>query len=220
MPLIQVCNATKKYNDRIVLCNVCLTVEKGTICGIIGRNGSGKTVLLKSICGLLPLSSGVIVVNGKKIGKDIEIAESCGVLIESPGYLPNYSAYMNLFLLSKIQGIISKDIIKNTLISVGLDPQDKKAVSKYSLGMKQRLGIAQAIMENPSILILDEPMNGLDNIGVHDIRNLLLSMKEQGKTILLTSHNKEDIELLCDSVYQMDGGVLKQYNNASNVKTV
>ncbi|PXV88359.1 ABC-2 type transport system ATP-binding protein [Lachnotalea glycerini] len=199
-------NATKKYGNVNVVKHVNLTFEKGKIHGIIGRNGSGKTVLLKAICGLITLTEGEINIFGKVIGTDIDIIENAGVIIESPGFLSNYNAFKNLKFLSMINKKIENDAIYDALNIVGLEPKCKKKVGKFSLGMKQRLGIAQAIMEDPAILILDEPMNGLDNHGVAEIRDLLLSLKKQGKTIIITSHNKEDIEILCDTVVEMDLG--------------
>ena len=150
----------------------------------------------------------MIFVNGKRVGRDVDMPEDIGAIIEAPGFLPNYSGYKNLRFLANIRRKIGKEEILNVLKTVGLDPESRKHVSKYSLGMRQRLGIAQAIMENPDILILDEPMNGLDNTGVQDIRTLLLELKAQGKTILLASHNREDISVLCDTVHEMDGGRL------------
>ena len=174
----------------------------------MGRNGSGKTVLFKCICGLMHPEEGVILVNGKRVGRDVDMPEDIGAIIEAPGFLPNYSGYKNLRFLANIRRKIGKEEILNVLKTVGLDPESRKHVGKYSLGMRQRLGIAQAIMEDPELLILDEPMNGLDNAGVQDIRALLLELKAQGKTILLASHNHEDIAALCDTVHEMDGGVL------------
>ena len=201
-------NLTKKFKATEVLSNINITFEKGKIHGLIGRNGSGKTMLMKCICGLVPVTSGTISINGKIVGKDIEIPENIGVIIENPGFIPSYSAYQNLFFLSKITSKIGKSEIRNSIQSVGLDPDNKKHVGKYSLGMRQRLGLAQAIMENPDILILDEPMNGLDKEGVADMRKYLLNLKEQGKTILLASHSAEDIEILCNTVCEMDKGRL------------
>lgn len=206
--IISVSNAVKDFKNHRVLDDVSFKLEKGKIYGIVGRNGSGKTVLFKCICGFMPLTSGKISVNGKVVGKDINIPQNIGVIIETPGFLSNYSGYKNLKFLASINNKISKEDIHNTLSIVGLDPKSKKHVGRYSLGMRQRLGIAQAIMENPDVLILDEPMNGLDNDGVKDIRNLLLKLKDEGKTILLASHNREDISVLCDEVYEMDKGVL------------
>lgn len=206
---IEVQNVVKRFRDQVVLKNVSISFEKGKIHGIVGRNGSGKTVLFKCICGLMHPEEGVILVNGKRVGRDVDMPEDIGAIIEAPGFLPNYSGYKNLRFLANIRRKIGKEEILNVLKTVGLDPESRKHVGKYSLGMRQRLGIAQAIMEDPKILILDEPMNGLDNAGVQDIRALLLELKAQGKTILLTSHNHEDIAALCDTVHEMDGGVLE-----------
>lgn len=205
---IEVQNVVKRFRDQVVLKNVSISFEKGQIHGIVGRNGSGKTVLFKCICGLMHPEEGVIFVNGKRVGCDVDMPEDIGAIIEAPGFLPNYSGYKNLRFLANIRRKIGKEEILNVLKTVGLDPESRKHVGKYSLGMRQRLGIAQAIMEDPEILILDEPMNGLDNAGVQDIRALLLELKAQGKTILLASHNHEDIAALCDTVHEMDGGVL------------
>ena len=206
---IEVQNVVKRFRDQVVLKNVSISFEKGQIHGIVGRNGSGKTVLFKCICGLMHPEEGVIRVNGKRVGRDVDMPEDIGAIIEAPGFLPNYSGYKNLRFLANIRRRIGKEEILNVLKTVGLDPESRKHVGKYSLGMRQRLGIAQAIMEDPEILILDEPMNGLDNAGVQDIRALLLELKAQGKTILLASHNHEDIVALCDTVHEMDGGVLE-----------
>ena len=206
---IEVQNVVKRFRDQVVLKNVSISFEKGQIHGIVGRNGSGKTVLFKCICGLMHPEEGVILVNGKRVGRDVDMPEDIGAIIEAPGFLPNYSGYKNLRFLANIRRKIGKEEILNVLKTVGLDPESRKHVGKYSLGIRQRLGIAQAIMEDPEILILDEPMNGLDNAGVQDIRALLLELKAQGKTILLASHNHEDIAALCDTVHEMDGGVLE-----------
>ena len=205
---IEVQNVVKRFRDQVVLKNISISFEKGQIHGIVGRNGSGKTVLFKCICGLMHPEEGVILVNGKRVGRDVDMPEDIGAIIEAPGFLPNYSGYKNLRFLANIRRKIGKEEILSVLKTVGLDPESRKHVGKYSLGMRQRLGIAQAIMEDPEILILDEPMNGLDNAGVQDIRALLLKLKEQGKTILLASHNHEDIATLCDTVHEMDGGIL------------
>lgn len=201
-------NATKKFGTQTVLNNVSLTLEDGKIYGFVGQNGCGKTVLFKSICGFIYLDRGTISVDGKVIGKDIDIIKDAGIIIESPGFLPNYSAFKNLKFLTMIKDNIGDEQIKSTLISVGLDPESKKVVGKFSLGMRQRLGIAQAIMENPHILILDEPMNGLDKRGVEDIRKILMDLKKKGKLILLASHNPLDIDILCDCVYELDAGTI------------
>ncbi|MDE7422766.1 MAG: ATP-binding cassette domain-containing protein [Lachnospiraceae bacterium] len=206
--IITVTNVSKRFKEETVLKNVTIAFEKGKIHGIIGRNGSGKTMLFKCICGFISPSEGEIVVNGKKIGKDIDIPDSIGIIIETPGFLPNYSGYGNLRLLASIQHKIKKEDIRTAIKKVGLNPDSKKHVGKYSLGMRQRLGIAQAIMEEPEILIFDEPMNGLDHTGVKEIRDILKGLKKEGKTILLASHNSEDIKELCDTVCEMDAGIL------------
>ncbi len=208
--VISVKNVTKKYKEYTVVNNVSLNVEKGDIVGLIGRNGSGKTVLMKMICGLVAPTSGEISVNEKLIGKDIDIPDNIGVIIETPGFLPNFSAYNNLMQLAKINRKIGKNEIRDAIQKVGLNPDDKKHIGKYSLGMRQRLGLAQAIMEDPDLLILDEPMNGLDKESVSEIREHLLELKKCGKTILLTSHSAEDIDVLCDMVYEMNKGSISR----------
>lgn len=204
--VITVENVTKKFGTATALDHVSITFQKGKIYGIIGRNGSGKTVLFKTMIGYLKPTSGRVIVNGKEVGKDADFAENIGIIIETPGFLKGYSGYKNLEYLAAIRKKIGKKEIKESMELVGLEPGSRKKVGKYSLGMRQRLGIAQAIMENPDILILDEPMNGLDNQGVEDVRAILMQLREEGKTIVLASHNKEDIELLCDEVYEMDHG--------------
>lgn len=211
--IIEITNLCKSFKETKVLNDITIKIKKGNIIGIIGRNGSGKTVLFKCICGLVSPTKGTVKISNKILGKDMDIPDNIGAIIETPGFLPNYNGFKNLKFLAMIKNQISNEHIKDTIKLVGLNPDSKKHVGKYSLGMRQRLGIAQAIMENPDILILDEPMNGLDNEGVKDMRKLFLSLKEQGKTILLASHNKEDIEVLCDEVYMMDKGILTQIYN-------
>lgn len=208
MKIIEITEATKQYKESVVLNNVSLSFDEGLIHGIIGRNGSGKTVLFKAICGFVRLTTGTIKVQGKLIGKDIDMPSDIGIIIETPGFLPNYSAIGNLMLLAKIRNRVTKKEISGVIEKVGLDPDSRKHVGKFSMGMKQRLGIAQAIMENPSLLVLDEPFNGLDIAGVQDMRKLLLELKSQGKTILIASHSAEDIQFLCDTVHRMDQGEL------------
>lgn len=208
---ISVINISKSFKNQKVLENISVDFKPRKIHGIIGRNGSGKTVLLKCLCGLLPVDSGKITINGLEVGKDMDIPEDVGVIIETPGFLPHYSGLKNLTLLSGIRNRIDTEQVIKVMESVGLNPHEKKGVGKYSLGMKQRLGIAQAVMEEPSILILDEPMNGLDNNGVEDMRKFLLSYKETGKTVILASHIREDIEYLCDTVLTLDNGLVKKF---------
>lgn len=191
-----------------ILKNINISFEKGKIHGLIGRNGSGKTMLMKCICGFVRPTNGTVYVSEKQIGKDCDFPENVGIIIETPGFIPYYSGYKNLKLLADLNKNIDSKKIKEIMNQVGLDPNLKRHVKKYSLGMRQRLGLAQAIMENPDLLILDEPMNGLDKDGVADMRNYLLELKDQGKTILIASHSPEDIEILCNTVCEMDKGVL------------
>lgn len=207
-PIIEVQDVTKSFKGVTVLHKINVSFEKGKIHGIIGRNGSGKTVLIKMICGLMHPNQGKVIVDGKVIGKDVDFPQNIGAIIEAPGFLPTSSAYHNLAYLASLRNRIGKDEIRAAISFVGLDPDDKKAVGKYSLGMRQRLGLAQAIMEDPDILLLDEPMNGLDNSGVSEMRNYLLQFRDKGKTILLVSHSLEDISTLCDTVHEMDHGIL------------
>ena len=207
--IIKIENLTKKFGDVTALENVNLSIERGKIYGVAGRNGSGKTVLFKLIAGYLKPTGGRVVVSGKEIGKDTDFAENIGIIIENPGFLKGYTGFKNLAYLAGIRNVIGKEEIRESMEKVGLDPDSHKKVGKYSLGMKQRLGIAQAIMENPDILILDEPMNSLDNQGVEEVREILTGLRDEGKTIILASHNKEDIEILCDEVYEMNRGRLE-----------
>lgn len=210
MPYIEIEHVTKKFKEDTVLYDIDVSMEQGKVYGFAGNNGSGKTVLMKCICGFLPVTEGSIRVNGKVIGKEVDFPESLGVIIETPGFLTNLTGLRNLQILAGLRGKIARKDIEDAIRKAGLDPTLKKAVSKYSLGMRQRLGIAQAIMEDPEFLILDEPFNGLDKHGVADIRSLLLDLKKQGKTIILASHNSEDIRILCDKVYEMDGGRMRE----------
>lgn len=204
--IIQVEHVTKKFKEETVLDDISLTFETGKIHGIIGRNGCGKTMLMKCICGFVIPTSGEITVGGKIVGKEVDIPKELGIIIETPGFIQNYSGYQNLKLLAMVRSKIGKEEIIEAMQMVGLDSKSKKHVGKYSLGMRQKLGLAQAIMEKPSILILDEPMNGLDNQSVEDMRKVLKRLSEEGTTILIASHNQADIDVLCDSICKMDQG--------------
>lgn len=206
--IIEITNLSLTIKKTEILKKINISFEKGKIHGLIGRNGSGKTMLMKCICGFIKPTDGEIIANEKRVGKDCDFPDSIGTIIETPGFIPYYSGYKNLKLLADLNKKISKEQIRLAMKQVGLDPDLKRHVKKYSLGMRQRLGLAQAIMENPDILILDEPMNGLDKDGVADMREYLLNLKAQGKTILIASHSTEDIEILCDTVCEMDKGVL------------
>ena len=202
--VIEVDHISKKFKSQEILRDVSISFEKGKTYGLVGENGSGKTVLLKMLCGLIYPDSGSVVVDQKILGKQIDFPDNMGIIIEAPGFLSSYSGLKNLMYLASLRRKISKQQIEETMRLVGLDPKDKKHVGKYSLGMKQKLGIAQVIMENPDILILDEPMNGLDKKSVVCVRELLLQLKKQEKTIILASHIQKDIEILCDEVFEVD----------------
>ncbi len=206
--VIEVCGVNKYFGEEHVLKDVSHTFEKGKIHGIVGNNGSGKTVLMKCICGFLKPDSGVIYVNHKQVGKETDFPEDIGIIIETPGFLPHLSGTQNLKILASLQKKANALTIRTVLEQVGLDPDMKKPVGKYSLGMRQRLGFAQALMEDPSLLILDEPLNGLDKHGVVHIRNVIKGLRAEGKAVILASHNQVDIDELCDTVCEMDAGVL------------
>ena len=204
--IISVRDVSKNFGKERVLHHISRDFEKGKIHGIIGNNGSGKTVLMKCICGFLTPTEGEIFVQGKQVGRDMDFPPDMGIIIETPGFLPGISGTKNLELLAALNKRIALKEIAEAIRRVGLDPELKKPVGKYSLGMRQRLGIAQAIMEDPGLLILDEPLNGLDKHGVKEMRNLIRCLKDEGKTILLASHNQGDIDKLCDTVCEMDAG--------------
>lgn len=208
---IEIRNLTKKFKETVAVNDVTVSFEKGKIHGIVGRNGSGKTVMFKCLLGLFPVTAGEITVLGQEIGDGKRVPKGVGAIIETPGFLPNCTGVQNLSYLMELSGKADKKRIKEVISMVGLDPESKKHVGKYSLGMRQRLGLAQALMEDPELLILDEPMNGLDKNGVAEMRQLFLSLKEQGKTILIASHNPEDTRILCDTLHEMDAGVMTEY---------
>lgn len=199
-------NLSKTIKNNKILDNVNLTFESGHVYGLVGRNGSGKTMLLRAICGLIFPDSGKVIIDGKQLHKDISFPESCGIIIENTDLLPIFSAFDNLKMLSEIKNTANDNMIKSAIKSVGLDPDSKKKVKTFSLGMKQRLSIAQALFEDPDILLLDEPTNALDEDGVNDVRRILLEQKKKNKLIIIASHNKEDISLLSDTVISVSNG--------------
>ena len=205
---IQLTNISKTFGKQTVLQPLTMGFEEGMIHGIIGRNGSGKTVLMKIILGILQPTTGTVIVGDKRIGKDVDFPESAGAIIETIEFIPYMSAYQNLADIAAMRGNLSKTQIKEVLEMVGLGNVGRKHVSKFSMGMRQRLAIAQAVMESPKLLILDEPMNGMDEKGVEEMRQLILARKAAGTTIILSSHNIEDIRILCDQVYRIDAGVV------------
>lgn len=206
--MIYVNHLSLNIKQDTILSDITLHVEKGKITGLVGRNGCGKTMLMKCITGFVRPTEGEVIFDGKKVGQDVDFPQNTGIIIESPSFIPYYSGRKNLLELASLQKKVKKERIDEVLQQVGLFEARNKPVRKYSLGMRQRLGIAQALMENPDTLILDEPMNGLDNECVTLIRDILANLREQGKTILLVSHNAEDIRVLCDRIYEMDKGKL------------
>ena len=206
--IIEIKEISKSFRGVKVLKNVSMTLESGHIYGFIGHNGSGKTVLLKLICAFFEPTTGEILFNGTNIIKNNEYPPSTRALIERPNFLSDLTGKENLELLARIQNKIGEKEIEETLEKVGLKQVENRLYYKYSLGMKQKLGIAQVLMENPDVLILDEPFNGLDEESAKNIREILLKEKEQGKLIILATHIKEDMELLCDEFYKFNDGVV------------
>lgn len=208
---IEIKNVTKIIKHNTVIDNVSLTVNSGKITGLKGVNGSGKTMLMRLISGLILPTSGEIIIDGETLGKDITFPRSIGTLIENPAFLDNYSGFQNLKLLASIQGKISDEEIREAIIDVELNPDDKKKFRKYSLGMKQRLGIAAAVMEHPDIIILDEPTNALDSDGVQMVKRILQKEKERGALILISCHDLDILKELSDVIYLMNVGRLSSY---------
>ena len=207
---------TKELSHNLVLDHINLELKSGKIYGFVGKNGSGKTMLMRAICGLILPTSGCVEIDGKIVGRDISFPESVGVLIENPGFIPGYSGFKNLKILAQIKNKISNDEIVKTLENVGLDPNDKKSFKKYSLGMKQKLGIAAAIMENPELLILDEPFNGLDEDSVDNVRNLILESKNKNNIVILSCHDSQEIEKMCDEIVEIKLGKIVNISENEN----
>ena len=205
---LKIINGTKIINKKVILDNIDLELKGGRIYGIRGKNGSGKTMLFRLISGLIFPTEGKVIIDGKELGKDISFPDSIGALIENPGYIPNYSGFKNLKLIAGIKNIVGDEKIKDMMKNLGLDPESKKKVKKYSLGMKQKLGLAMALMEDPDLIVLDEPMNGLDEGSVKVVYNILEKHKERGALIIIASHDKEDLDMLSDEIYLMKEGRL------------
>ncbi len=207
---IEVKEYTKKIKDKTILSNINLNFESGRIYGLHGRNGSGKTMLLRAISGLILPTSGSVFIDNKQIGKDIEFPENIGIIIENMKMHDEYTAFDNLKILAKINHKADDSDICKALEVVGLNPNDKKKIRAFSLGMKQKVNIAQAIMENPKLLLLDEPTNALDEESVNRVRNLLLDMRDNGTLIIIASHNREDLDMLCNEVIEIHEGQIKK----------
>lgn len=207
---VEIVKLSKSFRNENVLKEISHSFEEGKIHGIMGFNGSGKTVMFKCICGFLQPDSGYVKVQEKQIGKDIDFPLSLGMIIENPGFLPHLNGFENLIRLADLKKKVAREEVMEAIMRLGLDPNSKKKVGQYSLGMRERLGIAQAIMENPELIILDEPFNGLDKKGVIEVCELFEELRGRGKTVLLAAHNMPDIEGLCDTICEMDAGVLNQ----------
>lgn len=210
---ISIEHVTKKIKDATVLKDICLEMKGGTVYGLQGKNGSGKTMLMRAISGLIRPTSGRIVINGEQLHKNISIPRSIGLLLENPSLLPEYDASQNLKLLAKMQGGVPEEEIWQLIRDVGLDDAGHKKVEKYSLGMKQRLGIAAAILGSPDIILLDEPINAIDGEGVEEIRSLILSLKNEKRIIIVACHDKEEMNLLADEIVHLRDGRIEGQEN-------
>ena len=203
---IKIENVSKKIKSNMILKDIDMELTSGHIYGFRGKNGCGKTMLMRCICGLIIPTEGKIIINGKELHKDIKIPESIGALIENPAFLPQYTGFKNLKMLASLKGKINDEEVKLAIKRAGLDPDDKRTYKKYSLGMKQKLGIANAIMGEPDIIVLDEPINALDEISVENVKKVFLELKEEGKLIIAACHDREELEYLCDIIYELKDG--------------
>lgn len=199
-------NYTKKIGKATVLSDISLTLEGGRIYGFVGRNGSGKTMLMRAVTGLILPTQGSVSIDGKELGRDISFPPNTGLLLESPGFIPGYSGFQNLKYIAMLQKKIGDAEIRAAMTAVGLDPDEKKSFRKYSLGMKQKLGIAAAMMEDPDLLILDEPFNALDEDTVNKVRDLIRSLRREGRIVILACHDRGEIDLLCDEIVHLKDG--------------
>lgn len=206
MSRIVVENLVKTIKDALILDHINLVMESGKIYGLRGKNGCGKTMLMRAICGLILPTEGKVLIDNKELHREIQVPPSIGVLIENPSFLPQYTGYRNLKMLGDLSDGISKDDIRISMERVGLDPEDKRVYRKYSLGMKQKLGIANAIMGEPDVIILDEPINALDEESTGRIKTVLKELAEKGKLILVACHDREELEFLSDVIYEMKDG--------------
>lgn len=217
---IKITSLTKKIGKSVVLENINLEFKGGRIYGLRGKNGSGKTMLMRVISGLILPTSGNVEINGRILGKDMSFPESIGILLENPAFIDSFSGYRNLKALADINRLISEEDIKETIQRVGLNPEDKKKYKKYSLGMKQRLGIAAAVMEKPEIILLDEPINALDESGVKEIRDLLFELKSEERIIIVACHDREELEYLADEIIEIsDGKICNTYKITERTET-
>ncbi len=218
MKIIELNQVSKKFKTNILYKDVSFAVEKGECIGIVGANGSGKSVLFKIITGLEDVSSGTVLVREKQVGNNNDFPKGVGLLVDQPGYIEYYDGFTNLKLLAEIQNKIDDATIKKYMQQIGLNPDDRTKVKSYSVGMKQKLGITQAIMENQDIILLDEPFNALDFKTNNEVMEILKSLKENNKTLLLTSHQHEYLEKICDKLYIIDDYNIVQFNDEIKAK--
>lgn len=200
----------KSIKGKKILNDISLEMESGNIYGFWGRNGAGKTMLFRALSGLMKIDSGAIYLDEQELHKNFAVLPSQGIVLEHSGLYPGMTGMENLLYLAGLKGLIGKEEVCEAIKRVGLDPEDKRSYGKYSMGMKQRLAIAQAIMEKPDVIMLDEPTNGLDEMGVEEIRKLIIQEKERGALILLASHNKDDMRILADYMYRITDGCLAE----------
>lgn len=218
---LEVKGISKYFGKTCVLNNINLEMETGHIYGFWGRNGSGKTMLMRIISGLVFPSDGAIIIGGEQLGKDISFPRSIGALIENPGFIPGYSGFNNLKILASIQNKISDEDIREVMLHIGLDPDDRKKAKKYSLGMKQKLGIAAALMEKPDLILLDEPTNALDENSTKVLKEILLEHKRRGALLIVACHIREELEYLSDEIICLnEGHVIKRYVPDKNKETL
>ena len=213
---VEIRNLSKAIESSQVLCDIQLVLESGRVYGLQGVNGSGKTMLMRAICGLIHPTAGAVLFDGRQLGKELSFAPGVGALLEGPSFLPGLTGFRNLKLLADIQGKVTEDSIRDVLQTVGLNPWEKKKYRKYSLGMKQRLGIAAAILEQPELLILDEPFNALDTGGVEMVRQVVEQTKRRGAAVLLACHDAGQLEQLCDEIFCMEQGRIVRHLQLSS----
>ncbi len=203
---LKVENISKTIRGKTILKGISLSLYGGNVYGFVGKNGSGKTMLFRAVSGLMKVDEGKIIWEGKVLHKDLAVLPSLGIVLENAGLFPNMTGFENLKYLAALTGKIGNEEIENAILRVGLEPKDKRTYKKYSMGMKQRLAIAQAIMERPDVIMLDEPTNALDEEGVLRIRTIIQEEKARGAIILIASHNSEDIHILADEKYYIESG--------------
>lgn len=202
--IIEVKHVSKSFKNIPIFDDVTISFESGKCYGLVGYNGSGKSVFFKMLCQFIRPDTGEIIISNKFLSNKGDYPQNFGIIIDRPGFIGNKTGYENLKELASIKNEISDQKIKDTMHLLGINPDLKQKMKNYSLGMKQKIALAQAIMENQSVLILDEPFNGLDSSSVNNVRDIIIDLKKQNKTILLTSHNQEDLDILCDEIYMID----------------